>query len=255
MAESHRNPGDLLDLAAVYALHAVDDRELRDIDAQVADADPSVREQFYAIVRDVRESMARLSSSTAVQPPSTLRTRILANIEAIAHDGPDLVSPLVVSLDARRAARAPRRKFLYAAAAAAAAVVLSIGGVVIGQQIVSPQVSVQEQILASPDVRTVAAEIPGGGVATVIYSRSANAGVLVMNNVTPPSAGTVYQMWLVDEEDHQTSAGIMAPDDVAPSTTAVLPNLGRNTTLGFTVEPPGGSAQPTGDMFAAIILS
>lgn len=247
MAEGQRNPGDLLDLAAVYALHAVDDRELRDIDAQLSAADPQVRAQFEATVREVREGMARLSAATAVQPPAALRSRILTAAQATPQ--------VVVSLEERRNRRAGSKRVAYIAAAAAAAVVLSLGGIVVGRQLVAPDLSVQEQVLAAADVRTVAAELPGGGFATVIYSRSTNAGVLVMNNVAPPSEGTVYQMWLVDPEQHQTSAGIMAPDDVAPSTTAVLTDLGDNTTLGFTVEPPGGSAQPTGQMFAAITLA
>lgn len=250
-AEGQPQPGDLLDLAPVYALHAVDDRELREIDAQVAAADPEVRQQFNTIVREVRESMARLSTSTAVRPPETLRAHILANIEALSQQ-----PGAVVSLDDRRNRTRPApKRFSYAIAAAAAAVLLSLGGVVVGQKLLTPEVSVQEQVLAASDVRTIAAEIPGGGIATVIYSRSADAAVLVMNNVTPPSEGTVYQMWLVDAEQHQVSAGIMDQDDVAPSTTAVLSDLGDANQLGFTVEPPGGSATPSGNMFAALNLT
>ena len=42
---------------------------------------------------------------------------------------------------------------------------------------------------------------------------------------------------------------------VAPSTTAVLPDLGDSQTLAFTVEPPGGSQQPTSEPFAALSLA
>jgi hypothetical protein len=42
---------------------------------------------------------------------------------------------------------------------------------------------------------------------------------------------------------------------VAPSTTAVLPDLDGSSTLAFTIEPPGGSAQPTTEPFAALPLT
>ena len=87
-----------------------------------------------------------------------------------------------------------------------------------------------------------------------MFSREKNAGVLVMNNVTPPKTGTVYQMWLINDHGPH-SAGTMDAQAVSPSTTAVLPDLGGSTTLAFTVEPPGGSPQPTGEIFAALPLT
>ena len=59
-----------------------------------------------------------------------------------------------------------------------------------------PSPTVAEQILSAPDVRTISRPL-ATGTATVMFSRDRNAGVLVMNNVPPPSPGTVYQMWLL----------------------------------------------------------
>jgi hypothetical protein len=41
---------------------------------------------------------------------------------------------------------------------------------------------------------------------------------------------------------------------VAPSTTAVLPDLGTSRALAFTVEPGGGSERPTSPVFAELPL-
>jgi anti-sigma-K factor RskA len=109
-------------------------------------------------------------------------------------------------------------------------------------------------VFAAPDVRSVSGEIPGGGTATLVFSEDEDAGVLVMNNVPPPQQGTVYQMWLLGEGDPK-SAGTMDAKAVAPSTTAVLPDLGNSTALTFTVEPGGGSEQPTGAIFAELPLT
>jgi anti-sigma-K factor RskA len=117
-----------------------------------------------------------------------------------------------------------------------------------------PTTTTAEQIFAAPDVRTVSGQIPTGGTATVVFSRERNAGVLVMNNVDPPTTGTVYQMWLIDTEGAH-SAGVMDAGAVAPSTTAVLPDLGSSTTLAFTVEPGSGSDRPTTTPFASLPLS
>ncbi|MBU3687797.1 MAG: anti-sigma factor, partial [Mycobacterium sp.] len=51
-----------------------------------------------------------------------------------------------------------------------------------------------------------------------------------------------------------TSAGTMDAAAVAPSTTAVLADLGNSTTLRFTVEPGSGSTTPTGQVIAELPL-
>ena len=139
----------------------------------------------------------------------------------------------------------------------AAAAVLAIGLGALGVGIAmrpAPTVSTAEQIFAAPDVRTVSGPIPGGGTATLVFSHDKDAGVLVMNNVPPPKPDTVYQMWLVGEGSPR-SAGTMDAKAVAPSTTAVLPDLGTSRALAFTVEPGSGSEQPTTPVFAELPLA
>ena len=138
---------------------------------------------------------------------------------------------------------------------AAAALVVGLSAVGVGLSLrppVEPQ-STAHQVFSAPDVHTVYGAIPAGGTATVMFSRNRNAGVLVMNDVPPPSPGTVYQMWLVSSTG-SISAGTMDAEAVAPSTTAVLENLGDSTKLSFTVEPGTGSTQPSGTVIAELPL-
>ncbi|OBG18362.1 anti-sigma factor [Mycolicibacterium celeriflavum] len=231
---------DLGALAAPYALDAMSDSERADVDRRVAAAPPAVARAFDEEVRDVREAMAVVSAATAVEPPAELRARLLAEVG-----------------DARRAPvqQLRPRRWQRIALAAAAVLVVGLGALGVGLALrPPPSPSTAEQVFAAPDVRTVSGDIPGGGTATVVFSREKDAGVLVMNNVTPPQPGTVYQMWLIDG-DGPHPAGTMDPQAVAPSTTAVLPDLGDSQTLAFTVEPPGGSAQPTSAPFAALPLA
>ena len=154
----------------------------------------------------------------------------------LAEIGPPPVAPV---------AAPPVRRWQTAVLAAAAALVIGLGALGVGMTLrPAPKMSTAEQVFAAPDVRTISGDIPGGGTATVVFSREKNAGVLVMNNVAPPKTGTVYQMWLINDSGPH-SAGTMDAQAVAPSTTAVLPELDGSTTLAFTVEPPGGSQQPS----------
>ncbi len=233
------NDFELLELAAPYALDAVTDPERADIERQLAAAPSPVVAAFGDEVRAVRETMAIVSAATAAEPPAQLRAAVLALA---------LAEP--VKLQSRR-----QSSWRTAAIASAAAAVV-VGAAAFGIGVLmrpTPPPPVAAQILSAPDVRTVSGSL-GGGTATVMFSRDRNAGVLVMNNVPPPSPGTVYQMWLIDAKG-PTSAGTMDTAAVAPSTTATLDHLGGSTTLAFTVEPGTGSAQPTGKILAALSLT
>jgi hypothetical protein len=223
----------LLELATPYALHAVDEAERAHIDRQVGAAPSAVATAFYDEVRAVCETMAVVSAATAATPPAQLRTAILAAVK------PDTD-------------RQSRWRTAILASAAAIAIGLAAFGVGVLTR-PHPAPTVAEQILSAPDVRTISRPL-ASGTATVMFSRDRNAGMLVMNNVPPPSPGTVYQMWLLGANG-ATSAGTMNTADVAPSTKATLSNIGGKTALAFTVEPGTGSPQPTTPILAELPLS
>jgi anti-sigma-K factor RskA len=215
-------------------LDAISDAERADIERRLAQAPAAVSKAFNAEVREVRETMAAMSTTTAIEPPVELRRQVLAAV-------------------------APRldRRFRWRSTilAAAAAVAIGLGAVGVGLALRPANApSTAAQVIAAPDVRTTSAPIPTGGTATFVYSRKKNAGVLVMNNVQPPPPGTVYQMWLLNSQGAR-SAGTMDSKAISPSTTAALPNLGNSTALAFTVEPGAGSPQPTGEVFAKLPLT
>jgi len=235
--------GDLIDLAVPYAWHALSDAERDELETRLAHAGLPVADAFYDEVRAVRETMALVSSASAAEPPADLRQRLLSQVAG------DNVRALPT---ARQESGRRRRTTLLTAAAAA---VIGLGAVGVGLSLwpQPAQPSTAQQVFAAPDVHTISGDIPGGGTATVVFSRDKNAGVLVMNNVPKPKPGTVYQMWLVSDKG-ETSAGTMDDKAVAPSTTAVLGDLGNSKALKFTVEPGSGSTQPTGQVVAELPL-
>lgn len=243
MTEPHNS--DLLELAVPYALHAVSDAERGEIEDRLASLARPDADAFYDEVRAVRETMAVVSSVSASEPPADLRERLLS---AVAADNVrSLPAPQPVSTG---------RGWRGAVLAVAAALVIGLGAVGVGIALrpEPAKVSTAQQVFAAKDVHTVSGAIPGGGTATLVFSRETNAGVLVMNDVPKPAPGTVYQMWLVDNSG-ATSAGTMDDSAVTPSTTAVLPDLGDSKALKFTVEPGTGSTQPTGAVVAELPLA
>lgn len=237
----HDSGSDLIELAVPYALHALPDTERDELETLLAHTDLTTADAFYDEVRAIRETMAVVSAATAAEPPDTLRDRLLT---AVADDN-------VRSLPERRGSR---RRTAWLSAAAAVAIGLGALGVGLSLRPPAPQQTTAQQVFSAPDVHTVSGAIPAGGTATVVFSRDRNAGVLVMNDVPPPSPGTVYQMWLVSDAG-ATSAGTMDAAAVAPSTTAVLADLGDSTKLAFTVEPGSGSTKPTGALIAELPLN
>ncbi len=223
---------ELLELATPYALDAVTDDERAAIERRLAASPSAVSDAFRREVRAVRETMSVVSASTALEPPEHLRTQVLAVAK-------------------------PKRQFSWRTTLIAAAAALAIGLGAVGAVLAlrpTPTPSTAEQVLGAPDVHTVSDPIPGGGTATVIFSREKNAGVLVMNDVPKPKPGTVYQMWLINDLG-PASAGIMDAQAVSSSTTAVLPDLRHSTALAFTVEPGTGSAKPTPPIIAQLSLT
>lgn len=233
---------DLLELAVPYALHALPDAERDAVEDRLAAAGLTVADAFYDEVRAVRETMAVVAAADATEPSAQLRRRIL---EAVTDDN-------VRTLRAGRASGGRRTAWL----SAAAALVVGLGALGVGLSLRPPaqQPSTAQQVFAAADVHTVSGAIPAGGTATVVFSRDRNAGVLVMNDVPPPSPGTVYQMWLVNDSG-ATLAGTMDAEAVAPSTTAVINDLRGSRKLAFTVEPAAGSTQPTGALIAELPLA
>jgi len=227
------NPFELLELATPYALNAISDSERAAIDRQLAAAPTTVAGAFNDEVRAVRETMAVISAATAAEPPDRLRAAVLAGIQA----------------DTAR-----RSRWRTAVLAAAAAIVVALAAFGAGVALRPPPTpTMAEQIMAAPDVRSVSADL-AGGKATVMFSRDRNAAMLLMNNVPPPSQGTVYQMWLVGDKG-PVSAGTMDTAAVTPSTTHMFSDLGNSSVLAFTVEPGNGSPQPTGKIFAKLSLT
>ncbi|AMM30887.1 anti-sigma factor [Sinomonas atrocyanea] len=156
----------------------------------------------------------------------------------------------------RRALRLPVSTRWLAAAAAALLVVAGVSGAwaIRAQQqrddalrqlalAADAPGTVMGRILAAPDAKVQQVSVPGGGTLVLAHSRQdAVAGVVTLG-LPQPAQGHVYELWLGDASGTMKPAGLVKGTG---STWNELPGgIGSSTVLGVTVEPAGGSKQPT----------
>ncbi len=223
---------DVHKLTGAYALDALDDIERARFEQHLAEC-----EDCRAEVAEMRETAAFLAETSAIEPPASLRTSVLAGISQ--------VRPLPPEISARRAAS--RRRFPMLVAAA---LVIVAGFGAIAWQPWSAdevQLSATEQVLEAPDAKRVTIDLGDAGRATVVRSVSHNAAVIVAEDMAPAPAGKVYELWLWSG-DKFVPAGLM-PDD-ANHTTLLEGDASVAEAAGITVEPDGGSSEPTSEPIA-----
>lgn len=167
----------------------------------------------------------------------------------------DSVDSEVLSLDAHRRRRSAWRTGLMRAAAAVVLVGVGIG---VGRWSVRGAVDEAMDSMASSmastqhyahlnqaqDVQRVTDTMPDGHVATLTWSRDMSMTALTLPAAMKESAsGRSLQVWLKEGET-TTSLGVYDPRDGAGfSFLDVMPKPGQQIVI--TMEPAGGSAQPT----------
>jgi anti-sigma-K factor RskA len=103
-------------------------------------------------------------------------------------------------------------------------------------------------MLSYPGTRAVL--ISEGNISgTVLLDRDRNTAALVAWNLPELSPEQIYQVWLIEPDGHRVSAGLFRPQAGSPYTTQPVSwngDISAFVGLGVTVEPAGGSDQPTG---------
>ncbi|WP_405563371.1 anti-sigma factor [Streptomyces phaeochromogenes] len=235
---------DLHLLTGAYALHALSDEESVAFERHLPGCEACAQE-----TAELSATAARLGLAVATAPRPVLREQVLRRITTVRQETPGR-QPQVLPLQARLRARVLSRWALAACLAAATA----LGGTAVWQhqraEDARDQARRTEQaadevaaVLAAPDARTRAAKLADGATGTVVVSRSRDKAVFVASGMARPPGGKVYQLWFNDGETMR-SAGLMDPHR---SDQAVLMQgtVDKASGMGITVEPGGGSKQPT----------
>jgi anti-sigma-K factor RskA len=211
---------DMLDLAALYALDAVDASECAAVREHILTCDVCRAEYAAA-----KAAASGLAASAAETPPPELRAKILAAASAAPK------SKKVVSIF--------RRKRFYAAIVAVAAAVIALFVFYTPSGSTWPLACLPAPTACGISGRVIAA----GGVLRV------EAGGLA----ALPS-GKVYQAWVIQPGGKPVPEPTFVPDAGGRATISVPSGQPKGTLIAFTVEPAGGSQAPTTKPFAAATL-
>jgi len=137
-------------------------------------------------------------------------------------------------------------------AAAAAAVALFVGGGIVGNALTSGTATSTNQaasaladIMAQADAQKLSQPM-GDGTATLIWSGSLARSAVLVEGLPALSDGKVYEAWYIDATGAR-AAGTFRPATDAATWHVLDGTMTAGAAVGVTVEPEGGSAQPTTD--------
>ncbi|WP_338899123.1 anti-sigma factor [Streptomyces sp. TG1A-60] len=253
---------DLHSLAAPYALDALEPDERRRFDKHLERCD-----RCPAEVRALSEDAVRLAWSTAAPAPAALRDRVLAAVRDTPQEAPAQARPQQhlpphvwgTAPPPKTRARAPRMRPLFAplaaATAAAALVVASLFAVQADRardQLEAERAQASEiaHVLAAPDARVSGDRDAEGHGIGVIASAEEGSAIVTLSGFEDLPDGRVHQLWLMRPDVQPRSLGLFDGD-----TPVVANGMDSDaTSLAVTVEPDGGSPQPTSQPVVQLAL-
>ncbi|MEV2279046.1 anti-sigma factor [Nocardiopsis sp. NPDC049922] len=232
-------------LSGAYALDALPDDERTRFEDHLSGCAACVQE-----VRGFSETAALLGATAAASPPEGLRERVMAEIARTRQLAPPperLPAP-----DLRRRWGWGTRLVL----AACLAVVLALGAVVVDQVGQVRELREREQLITSvltaPDAEYTSGEPDDGVRMTLVHSEERGRIVFGAQGLEDLE-GRDYQLWITHENGAVTPAGLLAVDaeGVADAVVADAAAEGAEG-VAVTIEPEGGSEQPTTEPIAAM---
>ncbi len=254
MTQKHANPEDF----DLYALGALDGEEKRALEEHVS-ACSQCRQELAEARR--RTSLLGLASAP-VAPPLSVKSALMQRVHAVSINKQQPVS-----------AQPPKKRWglRFSLGFAAATAILAFATFWLVKDDSQKRHDIQQlqaqlnaaqgaaakdeatmrayaDVVAAPDTVSVALQQQAGGPpgqAHVLYNERMGLAVY-SGQISPPPPGKSYQLWLVPASGAPVNAGLVAANQ---QNGAVVVHFAQNLAakaFAVTVEPLGGSAQPTG---------
>lgn len=255
---------DLHTLAGVYAVGAVSDTERKRFERHLDECPDCTNE-----VRGLNETATQLGLMVAAAPPPQLKERVMA-AAAQTRQNPPLRDHRQPRTGQRPSGWMPR--LVNAAAVIAIAVAAALGVITARTQSklstaqsqlhsaqselgqaqkrltkLSAQRRFIDSILGSNNVQVASHRSSKGGLVTVLYSHKTRRMVITTADLPKLADGQVYQAWLIGAGSKNIrSEGLLPVAGKGGRTPPVLAmGLLPGDTAALTVEPAGGTKQPT----------
>ncbi len=219
------------ELSGAYALGALLPDEQAEVERHLASCS---RHPSLASLRVTAEALAVVAPE--MEPPRGLKSRLMETVraETEAVRAETEAAPAETRAPAARPGlpgrilgllRSPVPGYGLAAAMAVAVAVLLFSG--------------------GGGNETVVRNLEGGGVTgQVVYVEDQQVAVMRVEGLTPAAAGKTYQVWAITE-GAPASIGFLEVGPQGPATAAMQVQLHEGQVIAVTLEPAGGSAQPT----------
>ena len=241
-----------LEIAGLYVLDALTPEETAAVVAHLADCpeDHAEIDELGAVT----PALATLAEP--VGAPASLKLRVLEAYEA-ANPGARPAQPLQIDVAKSvpvAAARRPVPNWMGWAAAGVALVLLAVLGVVglnLRQQADranqrAEQLSAAIAAMSEPgaQVAILHGSGPAAGISGFVAIPAGGTGYMVMTDVPAAPPGMTYQAWYI-AGGTPTSAGTMSSSADGKIVASGLQPVPGTSVVAVTVEPSGGSEQPT----------
>ena len=233
---------DLHTLTGAYAVDALTGAELEEFEKHLQRCTSCTEE-----VRGLRETAARLGMTTAIEPPPWMRRQVLAAASR-TRQLPPSGGRLLARDTPRRVTRLRRSlpRSVAVVAMAAAIVVLAVLQVNTRHQLQQTQQGSRNvaAVLAAPDARIETSPTIVGGTVTAVISPRDREAVITTADMPTPTDAKVYQLWVISASGAR-SAGLLPGSSTGVTSPVLAAGVQPGDRLGITVEPAGGTSQPT----------
>lgn len=249
MSDTDQDP--MRDLAPGYALGALTPEETRAFEAALAQRPDLQRE-----VAEYRETGALLAEQSAIAPAPELRARLRDRVRT----GPSDIAPAALGLLPGRKPFAP-----VATAMALVAMVLLSVGLTLKVRVLSDAVRSRDSLIAEgarrleareatlnailePEVQlTTLTAVGTDPVVQIFYNKAKRQVIVHAFRLAPTSPGRVYQLWLMPKSGNPIASRTFNTEADGHALVEAVSVPEGEIIAGFAVsiEPEGGSAQPT----------
>ncbi|MEU5119772.1 anti-sigma factor [Streptomyces asoensis] len=236
-----------------YVLHALSPADDAAFENHLAGCDPCRREAARLL-----ETTARLGDrARSVPVAAQARARTLRTVARTRQDR------------ALHRSRAPGPRTVRLALAASLAASAALGALAVHQHVETDELRTQAvraerqthadgtaitEVLTASDAVVHTATLAGGTPAAVVVSRSEERAVFAAHGLPALTGGRVYELWYAAAAGDRRPAGLLTGGTASDSRVLEGPPADA-VAVGITVEPPGGSPQPTTRPLGAVPLA